>query len=162
MIVAFDLATRTGWAHLERALERPYPRIESGYFDLNANGGKDMRWGHKLRSGELWIRAAIPPLDPTVRVVIEAPQQFKSRDAARVCWGMYTLVHSVCADMRLLHDPVEIPGPTLKKWATGSGKAKKPDMIKAAVYKSARAIKDHNEADAVLLALYAHQELKLD
>ena len=43
----------------------------------------------------------------------------------------------------------------LKKWATGSGKAEKPDMVKAANLLSGRAPADDNEADAILIGLWA-------
>lgn len=49
---------------------------------------------------------------------------------------------------------------TLKKWATGSGKAKKPEMTAEACIRTGRRITDHNEADAILIALYGAAELE--
>jgi Holliday junction resolvasome RuvABC endonuclease subunit len=48
-----------------------------------------------------------------------------------------------------------VPVGTLKKWATGKGNAKKAEMIEAARDHTGLDITDDNEADAVLLALYA-------
>lgn len=157
MIYAFDLATRTGWAKLGTTFG-PTP-VGSGWFDLKKSGADT--WGGKLRVFDTWLRTVIPYKALAGRVVVEAPQQFKSRDAARVCWGLYTELCRVTDELGL-QPPVEVSGPTLKKWATGSGKAKKPDMLKAAnqiVPYGYQLIKDDNEADAVLLAHYASEEL---
>jgi len=48
---------------------------------------------------------------------------------------------------------------TLKKWATGNGRAKKPDMIRAAATHYGVETEDDNVADAVLLAGFARQNL---
>lgn len=54
---------------------------------------------------------------------------------------------------------VEVPPTTLKKWATGSGKAAKEDMIEAAQqYKSG--VTSDDEADAILLRQYGLDQLK--
>lgn len=48
---------------------------------------------------------------------------------------------------------------TLKKRATGNGRAEKADMAAWASHRSGRDIRDDNEADAVCLAFVVHEEL---
>ena len=54
---------------------------------------------------------------------------------------------------------VEVPATTLKKWATGSGKAKKPEMIEAAkAY--VPTVSTDDEADAILLRQFGLASLQ--
>lgn len=43
----------------------------------------------------------------------------------------------------------------MKKFATGNGRAEKPDMVNAANLLSKRPVIDDNEADAILIGLWA-------
>ena len=60
--------------------------------------------------------------------------------------------------------PVPVNAATLKKWATGSGRAKKPEMIRAAdmhwpdYCMAFNRPADDNEADALLLLAWAREE----
>ena len=47
---------------------------------------------------------------------------------------------------------------TLKKFATGNGRASKEDMVKAAIQRGWNPV-DDNEADAILLLEYAPNEI---
>lgn len=51
---------------------------------------------------------------------------------------------------------------TLKSWLTGSGKAKKPDMIAAVKRRFDIQTDDDNQADAVALALYMVHQLRVE
>jgi hypothetical protein len=49
---------------------------------------------------------------------------------------------------------------TFKKWATRHGHAGKLDMIRESMKYLGRPPEDDNEADAVLLGMYAHAEFR--
>lgn len=52
-----------------------------------------------------------------------------------------------------------VPPSSLKLFATGSGKAKKNDMRRAVELHLGLRIDDHNEADALMILLWAQQEM---
>lgn len=87
--------------------------------------------------------------------VIEGPSyasEFGDQfDRAALWWGVY----SALAAKRV---PIAVVAPgTLKKWATGKGNAKKPDVLAAA--KEWCRPRNHDEADAAWLALLGAAKL---
>lgn len=87
--------------------------------------------------------------------VIEGPSyasEFGDQfDRAALWWGVY----SALAAKRV---PIAVVAPgTLKKWATGKGNAKKPDVLAAA--KEWCRPRNHDEADAAWLALMGATKL---
>lgn len=62
----------------------------------------------------------------------------------------------VCASKNIEYSSVH--SATLKKFATGSGRANKEDMMRAATLWSGRVIDDDNEADSLLLLKYTKEE----
>jgi Holliday junction resolvasome RuvABC endonuclease subunit len=53
----------------------------------------------------------------------------------------------------------DIPTLTLKKWATGTGKADKAMMMAEAEKRTGKHYESDDEADAVLISLSAHEKL---
>lgn len=97
-------------------------------------------------------QAADPPAlaAPPDLVVIEAPSFGQSRqggthDRSGLWWLVVTELARGAVDL------IEVPPATLKKYVTGKGNAKKPDM-RMAIYKRFDVdIEDDNEADAFAL-----------
>lgn len=157
-ILAFDLATRTGWAQLD--VVGVFEGWDSGVHDLlDADGAY---WDERLEEFRGWATEVLSRSKPDL-VVVEEPQFMKSRDAARVCYSLHHLLSDVVANHK--YRQLDISPSRLKKWATGSGKAKKPAMLAAARKLTERnyaiPVRDHNEADAILLAAYGRKELGL-
>ena len=81
----------------------------------------------------------------------------RGRDPTRSLWGMAGIIEACATNAGLAVTDVAVP--TIKKHATGHGKASKNDMIAAAQrmgYKGA----DEHEADAVCLLKYAEANLE--
>ena len=57
-------------------------------------------------------------------------------------------------------DYISIAPLALKKWATGSGKASKADMIKSVYDRTGLEIESPDEADAILVGLWGIETLK--
>lgn len=152
--MALDLATTTGWCSHGLALQSGIYKIpeKAAY-----NHHKNLLWHERLQRFTAWFSnmAAVQDQD----LVIEKPGMFRSRDAARVCYSLHYIVKEVAKRYRI--KVAEVTPGTLKKWATGNGRAEKPEMVAAACAKAGREVLDHNEADAILLAFYGREELGL-
>lgn len=165
-ILALDLATRTGFATWDGA------RRESGFVDFDVKRGESPgmrfvrfnRWLDDV-AGRLGVdqRPRVLPFDI---VFYEQPFVMRSGAAAEVSLGFATRVQEFCARYGIEHQPVN--GSKLKKWTTGRGNAKKPDMVAAVCQRffpkaweegAKRFEIDDNEADAIALLEYAKAEL---
>lgn len=155
-ILALDLATKTGWALWDGA------RIESGVQDFSPQRGESpgMRYHYFNR----WLTDMAVRFDGLVRHprldLIFCEQNFRrGGHASEVAAGFSTRVHECCATTNPRTEYGQLNVMTLKKWATGSGKADKQAMIAVAnkFYRQApmRPITDNNESDAILLLGYA-------
>lgn len=147
-LLAFDLATRTGFAR-EMQLWPGGMDYASGKFDLLP---KKHGWPAQLMNWQGTMRDFLSGYPAnTLTVVAEEPQFMRSRDAARVCYSLWYVLQHECKSFK--HKLVKVSPSTLKKWATGDGRAEKPAMV-AAAQKFQPGVTDHNEADAVLLLAY--------
>lgn len=146
-VLALDLATRTGWA-LGNARA-----FESGYETFDLRRGDSPGW--RYLAFTRWLEEIIRPGELGL-VVYEQPFVMRSGHAAEIAMGFSTRVQQRCAEMTLDHTAVV--GSRLKKWVTGKGNAKKPEMVEA-VARRWRRVDDDNEADAVALLQYALAEL---
>jgi Holliday junction resolvasome RuvABC endonuclease subunit len=146
ILLALDLATRTGWA-LQEGL-----RYESGYESFAIGRGESP--GMRYVAFNRWLNLIVPP---TLELVVyEQPFAMRSGQAAEIALGFATRVQELCAQRHIEHSAVN--GSRLKKWATGHGNAKKTDMMEA-VARRWRRVDDDNEADAVALLHYALAEI---
>ena len=145
-ILALDLAIRTGWALGDRHA------YESGYESFDLRRGDSPGWRYLMFTR--WAEQAIRP--ELELVVYEQPFAMRSGQAAEIAMGFATRIQQRCAELSITHTAVV--GSALKKWTTGKGNAKKPEMIEA-VARRWRRVDDDNEADAVALLHYALDEL---
>jgi Holliday junction resolvasome RuvABC endonuclease subunit len=151
-ILALDLATRTGWASWDGE------RRESGYVDFDVKRGESP--GMRYFRFNAWLQPLLEALHPQI-LVYEQPFVMRSGAAAEITLGFATRAQEACALRGIEHQPVS--GSTLKKWTTGRGNAKKPEMVAAVIMRfgmlGGGSTLDHNQADAIALLEYARAEL---
>ena len=145
IVVAFDLATETGWARRDAD-----GRIESGVMRFTAPGeSAGMRY---IRFNK-WLDEM---LTPAPMFVVYERGIHRGGPATEVAYGLSTRVIETCTRLAIDYAPVNVM--TLKKWATGKGTADKRKML-TAVNRQWRArelpIENHNQADALALLHYA-------
>ena len=152
-ILAIDPGTHSGWATWDGA------HVESGVqvFDLKRGDSPGMRflrfrrWLHDI-GRNLYIYSSIP-LHKALLVYEQA--HHRGGAATEVLVGMTTRVQEFAAEIGAEHEAVHTA--TLKKWATGNGRASKEQMIAAACERYGVAVRDDNEADALLLLAWARE-----
>lgn len=140
-VLAFDPGYHLGWAFFEDE-----KLISSGvYHALGAN-----KKGLRFERLQLYIRALMDKFEPD-EIFLEQVRRWMSSDSA--------LAYNGCLALILIEaGTTECAGfaPTsIKKHATGNGKATKEDMIKAANELYDITVEDDNEADAVLVGRLA-------
>lgn len=142
-ILALDLATKTGWC-----CGKP-----SGVqtFDVKRGESPGMRF---LRL-TAWLEE-MQKLSGPFDVISYEMAHHRGGAATQCCVGMTTHVLSFAAKHNIEVMPVHTA--TLKKWATGHGKASKEAMIEFARSKGYDPI-DDNEADAIIIYCYACETL---
>jgi Holliday junction resolvasome RuvABC endonuclease subunit len=144
LILALDLATVTGWALVSDGRV-----IESGAQDFTKRRGESN--GLLFLRARKWL-AELAAMQRPGLVAYEAAH-FRGGAATEICVGLQTRAQELAAELGVESAPV--PTSTLKKWATGSGSADKAAMVIRAAQVLRRQPIDDNEADAVLLGLYA-------
>src|SRR5260221_14147156 len=144
-IIAFDLGAHMAWAH-------------------NVEGR--LLWGNKIYAGARAERLGHTLLEvsqllqlPSMRLAVlvyETPFA-RGRDATRSLWGIAGVLEACAhnANMAVL----DVAVPTIKKFATGDGRAPKDVMIEAARKFGYKAHNEH-EADAICLLKYAEAHLE--
>lgn len=143
--LALDLATRTGWAHSAGA---------SGVIDFGPAG----ELPHRLVALRDWL-ASLLDQAPADHLVFERAHH-RGGAATRSGIGMQTVVMLTAID----HDAQisSVHTGTLKKHATGSGRATKDQMLAAAMRRHPTIqFTDDNHVDAVWLLDYALQNPEL-
>lgn len=146
MILAIDPATRCGWAH-ECGI--------SGVWDLSIR--RDESSGMRLIRLQSKLMELLKSSNVTL-VVYEA-----ARHAAPKMQGALVVQAEIQGVIKITCDQQNVAwrgySPTeIKKFATGKGNAKKPDMIGAACRLASKQITDDNEADAICLLHLAKSE----
>jgi Holliday junction resolvasome RuvABC endonuclease subunit len=159
-ILALDLATRTGWAICENAAP-----ILSGVQEFKLGRGESpgmryirfSRWLDEMLVAGADSLSLSPPQSRVHLVCYE--QSFRRGGAAtEVAGGLVALVQQACARYGIEH--VAVPVMTLKKAATGTGKADKAAMVARAFANWPEQFAlgeppDDNQADALHLLAYA-------
>lgn len=153
VILAFDLGRSTGLCisdndEIDYDLETwDYSRFTAANADLYYGFAHDLRM--------LLDEFSTYPL-----VIVYEDVQFMVSKAQTNIWsGLRGILLANAFDHEA--EILAVPVGTLKKFATGSGKATKKDMICAAVRKGAKPAND-NEADAFWLAeFYRHQQASM-
>jgi hypothetical protein len=142
-ILALDMATKTGWA----------TDGQSGVqvFDTKRGESPGMRF---LRF-RAWLKEMCNELIHPEVIAYEQPHH-RGGAATELAYGFLTEVKTRAAAQSIELMPVH--SQTLKKWATGSGRAGKPEMVAEAKRRGFDP-SDDNHADACLLYEYAKAEL---
>jgi Holliday junction resolvasome RuvABC endonuclease subunit len=144
-LLALDLGTSTGWA-----VSIPEMGVESGtqIFDVKRGESPGMRFFRFRR----WLVDMIENSRPEL-IVFEIPHH-RGGAATDVLVGMKTHIEEICAEAGIEHQGIHFS--SLKKFATGSGRALKKDMIVAAKklfpYQD---IKTDDQADALCVLAWA-------
>jgi Holliday junction resolvasome RuvABC endonuclease subunit len=144
-ILALDLGTTSGWALRDRT-----GRITSGSqsFKPQRFEGGGMRY---LRFGR-WISEIQTSVSELQFLYFEEVRRHVSTDAAHAYGGFLATLTAWCEHHGIPYQGV--PVGTIKKHATGSGRAGK-DAVMAAVRRRGHAPADDNEADALALLFWA-------
>lgn len=145
-IIAFDLGRNMAWAH-------NVDLVQVFAAHNSFEGERAHRQGRILELLPLIFRDTPRPFDA---VVYETPFA-RGRDATRSLWGIAGLIEACATNAGL--PVVDVAVPTIKKFATGHGKACKEDMIAAAQRMGYKGSNEH-EADAVCLLRYAEANLE--
>ena len=145
-LFSLDLASKTGWA-----MNVGCKRSVNVEFTLKRGESPGMRF---LRC-RAWLNEMLHLLGK-IDVIVYEQAHHRGGAATACCVGLVTEVLAFAAEHGI--ETMSAHTATLKKFATGSGRAKKKDMMRAArMYGWDPA--DDNEADAELLLEYAQVEL---
>jgi len=147
-ILALDCGTKTGYATNLLNGEG------SGVVDFKPKARES--GGMRFLRFASWLSEMFDLVKPDL-VVYEMPHN-RGGSATEVLNGMVAIVQKECASRGIEYTTVH--SATLKKFATGSGRAGKEDMIHKAIEVFNKRILDDNEADALWLLEYAKEEFK--
>jgi Holliday junction resolvasome RuvABC endonuclease subunit len=143
-IIAFDLGKHFAWAWRYVGMGTHTGVVCAGTIELD--GIRSHRMGQLMRLLPEVFNAHHFDL-----VVYETPFA-RGRDATRSLWGIAGIIEAVATNAGVA--VLDVATPTIKKFATGHGKACKEDMIAAAQKFGYRGTNEH-EADASCLLAYA-------
>lgn len=151
-VLAIDPGSTTGWA-LGSVLDGKPVIGLSGTWNIAPRRGESSGWRYiKFRRYLEEVLAAYPGL----KAVVYEMQHHRGASATEYAIGCVAVIQEFCAQHSLEHASVH--STTLKKFATGHGNAKKPDMMAAGKAKGWK-FADDNECDALWIAEYALREL---
>jgi len=148
MILAIDAATKTGWA-----LIKDGQVYESGVQDFSKKRGESN--GAMFLRFRNWLSRM---LDLNVGFVVYEQAHHRGGAATEICVNLTGRVQEACAERNIEYATVHTG--TLKKWACGSGKTDKGQMMARAAAVLGREPIDDNESDAALMGLWAWEEYK--
>ena len=146
-ILGLDLASRTGWAH------------SFGYGGVIDLRNKQKDWGRMAYKFQYELKELLQE-QRTDAIVCELPPNQLMGAARMILLGLHWQVRCAAFEFSIpMHD---VAVPTIKKWATGSGKATKEDMIKAATDLDWMQVVDDNHADAMLICKWGEENVTVD
>lgn len=145
-ILALDMATTTGWA------AKTETGVTSGTHKLTLRRGESE--GMRFLRFRAWVKDILELVQPDV-VAYEAPHH-RGGHATALAVGLRTILLAEVASRGIEHTSVHTA--TLKKHATGNGRASKDEMI-AAACQLGYAPSDDNEADALHVLHWALEEV---
>lgn len=120
--LGIDLGTSCGWAGLRDG------RLRAGYWDLRPSKHKNKE-GFRYISFRIHFTRLINHYQPDF-VFYEDVKAHKGTKAAHVYGGLRAQLRQVCDGRGITHKGIAVQ--TIKKHATGSGRAKKVDMVASA------------------------------
>ena len=143
-IIALDMATQTGFAI------NTFPwKSGSVCFPVKRGESPGMRF-IRFRA---WLNETYDVLLCDLDIICYETPHHRGGAATAVCVGMVAILQTFAAEHNI--DLMTIHTATLKKYATGNGRAGKEDMIQAARERFDREIIDDNEADALFILAWA-------
>jgi crossover junction endodeoxyribonuclease RuvC len=146
-ILALDLGTKTGWAIGNKDGTSFYHGVQD--FSLKRGESPGMRY---LRF-DTWINDMLCQNSPDY-VIYEMPHH-RGGHATAVLGALVGILLKVCANLGVNH--TQVHSSTLKKFATGSGRASKDDMVNQVLTSYKIMVTDDNEADAIHMWHYADE-----
>ena len=151
IILALDMASKTGWAIADSAGGGRI--IESGVQDFTKKRGESN--GLLFMRFRTWLKT-MTGFMPPIQLIAYEQAHYRGGDATEICVGLQTRAQEIAAEMGIESAPVKTN--TLKKFASGTGSAGKDIMKAAAHLILGRPPIDDNEADAVHVAMWAARE----
>ena len=148
-ILALDLATQTGWATNYEG-----KRCGTAKFEVKRGESPGMRF---LRC-RAWLKDMRDLLHRKIDLIVYEQAHYRGGAATAACVGLATEVIAFAAEYSI--EIMAVHTKELKRFATGKGNAKKPEMIQAAKDRGYEPAND-DEGDAALLLEFAMSELKL-
>jgi len=165
IILALDVAETTGWClKTETTLAYGHKSFTKPMKAAPTKGRLASHPGDRFWQMHIWLRAMIKEYKPT-EISYEVPGGGTGRFSMMLLMGFRGVVYGVCGYYDL---PIHETYPSsLKKWATGSGKATKLQMRKAWYasvknkdFASATVVNPtDDEVDAIWLAEWAWKEV---
>jgi len=146
--LCLDCGTKTGWASLVDG------RIESGVQDFSLKRGESK--GIRFLRFNTWLVGMLELVKP--HVVVYEMAHFRGGHATEILVGMTTRIEQFCEEKGIEYSSIH--SATLKKFATGSGRANKQDMIRMASQFFAKTVESDDEADALLILKWAMREFE--
>lgn len=152
-ILALDMASKTGWAYFEKG-----EYVTSGRQDFTKKRGEDN--GILFLRFRKWLLEMLH--DYNIDIIGYERAHFRGGDATEIGVGLQGHCMACAREMACNLYPAHTA--TIKKWATGNGKASKEAMIEKAAELSGKELteKDDDEADAIILAALVDYELNPD
>lgn len=147
-IIALDQATNTGYAVLDMAGNL----LESGVWKLadpkRTGESRGMRYIRFRKNLEELISKHYETC-----MIVHEQTLLRGGAATEIANSLKGLILMIAAERHLEVSCVHTS--ELKKWATADGKATKDEMIYAVYLHGLPAVRDDNEADAILIGLWA-------
>jgi len=147
-ILALDCALKTGWASFCNGI------IESGVQDFNLKRGESK--GMVFIRFRVWLNSMTSLIKPAL--IVFEQSHHRGGAATEVGVGLTTRIQEICIERGIEY--CSCHSLTLKKFACGTGRANKEDMIKKAKEKWGEDIIDDNQADALHILDWARKEFK--
>ena len=143
-IIALDMATQTGYA------ANTAPWISGSVcFPVKRGESPGMRF-IRFRA---WLYETLEVMLGEIDLICYEQAHHRGGAATAVCVGMVAILQAFAAEHDI--ELMTVHTATLKKYATGNGRASKEDMIQAARERFDREIMDDNEADALFILAWA-------
>jgi Holliday junction resolvasome RuvABC endonuclease subunit len=150
-ILGIDAASKTGYAIYNSKKKKI---ITSGIIDLTKKRGESS--GILFLKFRIWLTSILNK--NKISFVIYEQSHHRGGASTEIGVNLTGRIQEICAERKIEYTTVHTA--TLKKFATGNGRAEKDDMKKEAEKFINRKVIDDNEADAIHIARYGNYFIK--